>query len=111
MIAKIPQLKLKNALVQWREFAIRDAYSTKLQNAAAMVDKMSKFSRTYVSLNALSSIVLKNRNRTLSKAFVKWSKTLQKQSSSTSALEEKLAQKEQEIKKMEHMFREYNSWR
>jgi len=74
LLGNLSTLKLRNALAQWREFAIRDQYTVKLQNAAAMVEKMSKFSRSYISINALSSIVLKGRHRLLSKAFNKWTK-------------------------------------
>jgi hypothetical protein len=87
-------LKLKNALAQWREFAIRDQYSGKLQNAAAMVEKMSKFSRSYISINALSSIILKRRHRLISRAFNRWAKKPQTQGGNTAELEAKLAQKD-----------------
>ena len=39
-----------------------------------MVDKMSKFSRGFISLNSLSQIILKNRQRVQAKALIKWTK-------------------------------------
>ena len=61
-------------LKRWREAAIKDFYSVKLQSAATMVDKMSKFSRGFISLNSLSQIILKNRQRVMAKALIKWAK-------------------------------------
>lgn len=89
LLTKLCSLKLKNGLAQWREFAIRDQYSGKLQNAAVMVEKMSKFSRSYISINALSTIVHKSRHRLISKAFNKWTK--KPQAGNTAELEAKLA--------------------
>lgn len=86
----------------------------KLQNAAVMVDKMSKFSRSFISLNTLNQIVLKNKQRIQAKAFHRWAKqgsTGPNGSHSVEELERKLAQKEQEVSKMELMFKEYSNWR
>ena len=47
-------------------------YQVKLKNAAQMVEKMSKFSRSFISLNSLSQILQKNKVRVNSKYFNKW---------------------------------------
>jgi chromosome segregation ATPase len=39
-----------------------------------MVDKMSKFSRGFISLNSLSQIVMKNKQRVLAKALIRWTR-------------------------------------
>jgi hypothetical protein len=59
-------------LKTWREQSLRDFYTLKLQNAASMVDKMSKFSRSFIALNSLSQIVLKNKQRVMAKALSRW---------------------------------------
>lgn len=68
--------RLMKAFKNWREGSLKDFYNLKLQNAAAMVEKMSKFSRSFISLNSLSQIIIKNKQRVQAKAFHKWSKQL-----------------------------------
>ncbi len=63
---------------KWKENSIREFYGVKLKNAAMMVDKMSKFSRSFISLNSLSQIVMKNRQRVVAKSFLQWNKTTYK---------------------------------
>ena len=89
-------------LKRWREASIKDFYSIKLQSAATMVDKMSKFSRGFISLNSLSQIILKNRQRVLAKALIKWSKFGTKGNKAIKNelvidLERKLKDKDQEL--------------
>ena len=95
---------------------MKDFYSSKLHSAATMVDKMSKFSRGFISLNSLSQIILKNRQRVLAKSLIRWSKFNKPSPSAADPsivydLQQKLKEKDAEMQKMEHMFREYSSWR
>jgi hypothetical protein len=86
-----------------------------------MVDKMSRFSRSFISLNSLSQIIQKNRSRVQSKAFLRWVRsaaaTIKPQSGQDEASKEvkdmrkQLEMKDQEIQKMEMMFKEYSTWR
>ena len=39
-----------------------------------MVDKMSKFSRNFISLNSLSKVLQKNRQRQMAKTWTKWAR-------------------------------------
>ncbi len=59
---------------KWKEHTLKDFYNVKLKNAAQMVDKMSKFSRSFISMNSLNQILLKNKQRHQAKALIKWAK-------------------------------------
>jgi hypothetical protein len=85
-----------------------------------MVDKMSKFSRGFISLNSLSQIVMKNKQRVLAKAMIRWTRNTSKRptpslssdhSRTIADLESQLAAKDAELLKMNDMFREYSTWR
>ena len=62
------------AFNKWKVQNLREFYGTKLKNAAMMVDKMSKFSRSFISINSLNAIIQKNRQRIIAKSFLKWFK-------------------------------------
>ncbi|CAI2378064.1 unnamed protein product [Moneuplotes crassus] len=47
-------------------------YTHKIQSAAAMVDKMSKFSRNFIAINSLSSVFKKKSIKNLAKRFQHW---------------------------------------
>jgi len=47
-------------------------FSTKLQTASATMDKMNKFSRTFISLNSLSALVQKRKLKIIAKKFNAW---------------------------------------
>jgi len=58
---------------KWRTTSQIAIYESKLQRAATMVDGMSRFSRGFISLNYLSTVLQKNSQRKVSKAFRKMS--------------------------------------
>ena len=81
---------------------------------------MSKFSRGFISLNSLSQIVMKNKQRVLAKAMIRWTRNTSKRptpalssvhSRTIADLESQLATKDAELLKMNDMFREYSTWR
>mmetsp|Transcript_44351 Transcript_44351/g.43033 ORF Transcript_44351/g.43033 Transcript_44351/m.43033 type:complete len:98 (-) Transcript_44351:101-394(-) len=82
-----------------------------------MVDKMSRFSRSFISINSLSAMIEKNKQRKLAKAMFRWARVgSEKQEVSKDEgkevreLREQLNIKCKEIEKMEKMFKEYSSW-
>lgn len=48
---------VRGSFVVWRLEATHDQFKKKMQNASEMVDKMSKFSRRFISLNTLTQVV------------------------------------------------------
>ncbi|CDW87453.1 UNKNOWN [Stylonychia lemnae] len=122
LLEKKEQKKVQQGFNKWKELQIKGVYESKLKNAAMMVDKMSKFSRSFISLNSLSQIIQKNKQRVIAKSFIKWIKNtapkqIAKQQDSSNdkefirQLQDQLNQKDQEIYKMEQMFKEYSNWK
>lgn len=82
---------------------------------------MSKFSRGFISLNSLSQIVMKNKQRVLAKAMIRWTRNISNPPSPTLSssdasrtiadLKSQLASKDAELLKMNDMFCEYSTWR
>lgn len=58
------------ALAQWRVNSISTFYSQRLQQASAMIDRMSRFSRNFISLNSLSSLFAKIKQRQVASAMI-----------------------------------------
>ena len=50
-------LLLHQAFATWRLASATNFYQLKLSQAAQMIDRMSKFSRNFISLNTLSALV------------------------------------------------------
>ena len=51
------RINKQQAFSKWKEVNTKEFYNTKLKNAAQMVDKISRFSRSFISLNSLGSII------------------------------------------------------
>lgn len=47
-------------------------FSSKIQGAAAMVDKMSKFSRNFIAVHSINSVFTKKNQKVLQKKFMEW---------------------------------------
>ena len=56
---KFNQSKLRRWITKWRMEIVASKFTFKIQSAAAMVDKMSKFSRTFISVNTMHSVIQK----------------------------------------------------
>lgn len=79
---------------KWKEHTLKDFYNVKLKNAAQMVDKMSKFSRSFISLNSLNQILLKNKQRHQARALIKWAKfNMASKNNSTKSISDKDSRK------------------
>ena len=104
-----------------------------------MVDKMSKFSRNFISLNSLSKVLQKNRQRQMAKSWTRWARAsvapaqpqkqgsdqtefltieneslkhgLEQKDAKIKELEAVISTKDQELGKTEEMFKEYALWR
>ena len=54
------RIKMQQAFNQMKFESQACKYEQKLQNAASMVDNMSRFSRGFISLNYLSTVIARN---------------------------------------------------
>ena len=54
------RIKMQQAFNQMKFENQACKYEQKLQNAASMVDNMSRFSRGFISLNYLSTVIARN---------------------------------------------------
>lgn len=71
MNKKEKEQKLK-AFHSLKENQIKQFFSNKLQTASQTMDRMNKFSRTFISLNSLAALVQKRKVKTLAKNFSQW---------------------------------------
>lgn len=60
------------ALTTWKTRCIWYKYEEKIQAAAKMVDKMSKFSRNFISVNSINAYAAKAVQKALMKKFLHW---------------------------------------
>ena len=58
---------------RWVLLATVAQFKSKVQNASQMVDKMSKFSRRFISFNSLEQILKRNKLKKLSRSLRLWS--------------------------------------
>ena len=73
-------------------------YTGKIQSAAEMVDKMSKFSRNFIAVNSLNAVFAKKKLKNLMSKFNTWKNLTQKYSYQDQSSLNSESQKESENK-------------
>ena len=104
---------MKQAWQQWSRLTLASTSRTKLQNASQMVEKMSKFSRHFISLNSLSQVVRRNDLTRKARTFMRWQRSGKSDDLKEQLFEARqaLLTKDSKLKETEAMFKEYQSWR
>ena len=76
MIFQIITSKIKSTemsvLKNWQIDTVAGRYTNKIQSAAAMVDKMSKFSRNFIAVNSLNAVLAKKQLKRKIRRFSHW---------------------------------------
>jgi cysteinyl-tRNA synthetase len=68
-----------------------------------MVEKMSKFSRNFISLKTLAQIVNSDNIKKLSRAIRRWSRPIE----DSAELRKEIADKDKKLQETEGLFKEY----
>jgi hypothetical protein len=85
---------------KWQINGLRMYLGFKISNAANMVDKMSKFSRTFISLNSLNYLFNTKFSKLLSNKFSIWKASVKSLSSNTLSSQSHLNTKDWSLRKV-----------
>jgi len=72
ILANKTKYKLSNSFQKWYVELVASKFTNKIQSAASMVDKMSRFSRNFIAINTLSGLLAKRKQKVITTKFSHW---------------------------------------
>ena len=72
------RIRESQAFAYWKLYSSNTFFNQRLQQASAMIDRMTRFSRNFISLNTLSTLFLKIKQRKMAAALIQLQRNISK---------------------------------